>query len=305
MAKVKFAFEQAVKSLALGSILPVRSISDGIRVSRKYRSVEASIRELGVVEPLVVYPQRQRGHGEPGQYLLLDGHLRHDILRAMGEKHVTCLLATDDEAFTYNHKVNQISAIQEHFMILKALDSGVSEDRMAKTLGVDVAAIRKKRDLLEGICSEATELLKKRPVRPGAIRELRHVKPMRQIEMAELMNSTNNFTVAYAKCLVAATPQEQMAHPESPKNVTGLRPGDIARMEREMQVLETDFRKIEASHGRNMLNLVVAVGYLRRLLKSGAVIRYLSRKYADLYAELDRIVESTDIGEVSEGAPSP
>ncbi len=71
----------------------------------------------------------------------------------MGETDVLCLVATDDEAFTYNHKVNQISAIQEHFMILKALESGVSEERMASALSLDIAAVRKKRDLLEGICA--------------------------------------------------------------------------------------------------------------------------------------------------------
>lgn len=35
-----------------------------------------------------------------------------------------CLISDDDEAFTYNHKVNQLSAIQEHFMILRAINAG-------------------------------------------------------------------------------------------------------------------------------------------------------------------------------------
>jgi hypothetical protein len=34
------------------------------------------------------------------------------------------LIATDDEGFTYNHKVNRLTAIQEHFMILRALKNG-------------------------------------------------------------------------------------------------------------------------------------------------------------------------------------
>ena len=47
-------------------------------------------------------------------------------------------------------------------MILKAIKSGVSEERIAKVLNVDVASIRQKRDLLEGICKEAAEILKTR-----------------------------------------------------------------------------------------------------------------------------------------------
>lgn len=58
-------------------------------------------------------------------------------------------------------------------MILKAIKSGVSEERIAKVLNVDVASIRQKRDLLEGICKEAAEILKTRQMSP-----LAHVCPL-------------------------------------------------------------------------------------------------------------------------------
>lgn len=296
MDKVKLAFETKTRTLPIDSILPVRSVPESVRKSKKYERIVSSIRELGVIEPLVVHPQKG-ARGEPARYVLLDGHLRHDALRSMGEKEVLCLVSTDDEGFTYNHKVNQITPIQEHFMLLKALESGVSEARMAKALSLDVAAIRKKRDLLEGICREAVELLRSRPVRPGAIREIRRATPMRQIEMAELMISSRNFSVAYAKCLIAATAQDQLVDQSSPKEVKGLSPEDIARIERETHTLESDFRAIEKSHGQNVLNLVLAIGYVRRLLDRAAVVKYLSRKYPDLLAELERIIESVDLAD--------
>ena len=108
----------------------------------------ASIREIGVIEPLVVHRQSDTNGSAP-RYSLLDGHLRLDIMKSLGQTQAFCLLAKDDEAFTYNHKVNQVSPIQEHFMILKALDNGVPEERIAVTLNVDVGAIRQKRDLLQ------------------------------------------------------------------------------------------------------------------------------------------------------------
>jgi len=184
-------------------------------------------------------------------------------------------------------------------MLLKALESGVSEDRMAKALNHDVAAIRKKRDLLDGICGEAVASLRDRTIRPGAIRELRRAMPMRQIEMAELMISMGNFTVAYAESLIAATPREKLVDQASPKQVKGLTPEDIARIEREMQTLESDFRGIADSHGKNLLNLVVAVGYVKRLLNNAAVVKYLSRKYPDLLAELGRLVENVDLADAT------
>ena len=131
------------------------------------------------------------------------------------------------------------------------------------------------------------------------------VVPMRQIEMAELMIASRNFSVPYAKCLVAASAQELMAQPDAPKDVGGLRPEDIARMEREMQAIEGDFRKIEESHGQNVLNLVVAAAYVRRLFDHASVVKYLSRKHGDLLAELERIVENTDLSSAgTEPAPA-
>jgi ParB-like chromosome segregation protein Spo0J len=298
MDKVKIAFETEARALPITSILPVRAVPESVRTSKKYERIVSSIRELGVIEPLVVYPQKGK-RGEPTRYVLLDGHLRHDALKDMGVTEVLCLVSTDDEGFTYNHKVNQISAIEEHFMLLKALESGVSEERMAKALSLDVAAIRKKRDLLEGICPEAVELLRNRPVTPDAIREIRRATPMRQIEMAELMIAQHNFSVSYAKCLIAATARKDLLDQSSPKQVKGLTPEDVARIEREMQPLESDFRRIEKAHGQNLLNLVVAVGYVKRLLNNAAVVKYLSRKYPDLLPELERIVETTDLTDAS------
>ena len=37
-----------------------------------------------MIEPLVVYPQKGP-RGEPPRFVLLDGHLRHDALQAMGD----------------------------------------------------------------------------------------------------------------------------------------------------------------------------------------------------------------------------
>ncbi len=189
-------------------------------------------------------------------------------------------------------------------MILKALEGGVSEDRIAATLNVDVPAIRRMRDLLCGICPEAVDLLRDQRSPPGSLRSLKKVMPMRQIEMAELMVASNNFSASYAKCLLAATPQEQLVEKDTPKDLPGLRPKDLIRIEREMHVLEKDFRRIQDSYGRNTLNLVLAVGYLRRLLENAVLVKFLSRRYGDLLSEFEKLAEVTDLRE-TEGAPEP
>jgi ParB-like chromosome segregation protein Spo0J len=50
---------------------------------RKYATIVASIKEIGLVEPPVVYPAK--GNGSAKKYILLDGHLRLEALKDLGE----------------------------------------------------------------------------------------------------------------------------------------------------------------------------------------------------------------------------
>jgi hypothetical protein len=286
--RIRLACDPRIRMLPIGSILPTKKLSPTMTKSQKYRCIAASIPEVGIIEPLVVYPEANGGT----HYMLLDGHIRLAILKEMGQEEVACLVATDNEAYTYNHNVSPLLAIQEHFMIMEAIRQGLSEERIAKTLAVDVAAIRRKMNLLDGICPEAVQLLKEKRACSGAFREIRKVKPMRQIEIAELMLAANNFSASYARCLLAATPQDQLLEPDKPKEVRGLSPEEMSRMEREMENLAQDLRSVEESHGRNVLNLVLVVGYLKKLLENARVVRYLSQHHAEILSEFQKIVES-------------
>lgn len=290
---VRLACEKDVVTLRLAELLPMRRIDDSIKRTSKYRCIAASIRELGLIEPLVVYRQAKKD----SPYMLLDGHIRHSILIAMEEKTAKCLVAKDDEAFTYNHKVNRLPPVQEHFMILRALKLGVTEVRLARALDVDIASIRQKRDMLDGICPEAVELVKDRHVTAPAFRELRKVKPMRQIEIAEIMCTTAHYSVGYVKCLVATTPPEQMLDGEQAKDIRGLSVDEISRMEHETESLGREFRMIEESHGKNTMHLVLVVSYLRKLLENPRVIRYFSLHHAETLAEFQKLVESRSLAD--------
>jgi len=290
---VRLACGREVIMVPLDKILPMRRLHDAVRKTVKYRCIEASVKELGLIEPLVVFPQAK---GD-GAYILLDGHVRLMILKNLPDPTAKCLIATDDEGFTYNHKVSRLTAIQEHFMVLRAIKNGVSESRIATALDLDVYAIRQKRDLLDGICPEAVQLLKERAAPAKAIRELRKVKPMRQIEIAELMCAAANFSHGYTKCLVTATPEDQLIDPCLGKDTNGLTPEDISRMEHEMESLGREFKLIEESHGKNTLNLVLVIGYLRKLLDNARIVRFLSQHYAEILAEFQKLIESRSLSD--------
>ena len=288
---VKLACETSVRRLEIEKLLPMKRISKGTKSSKKYRQIAASIREVGIIEPLVVHQQSKSIQ----EFMVLDGHIRLEILKELKHESVDCLLALDDEAFTYNHKVNRLSPIQEHFMIKKAIKNGVSEEDIAVALDVDIARIKKKRHMLDGICPETIELLKGKRANAGTFAQIRKAKPMRQIEIAELMCASNNFSVNYAKCLLAATPPGQMLDPDTPKSVDGLSMIDMARMEREMSSMTGDFKKIEETYGKNVLNLVIVVGYLKGLMDNAKVVRYLAQGYPEILNEFQKIAESRSL----------
>ena len=116
-------------------------------------------------------------------------------------------------------------------MILKAIEAGVPEDRIAKALDVDVGSIRRKRILLDGICPEAVELLKDKHVPLQSFGELKKMLPVRQVEAAHLMVAMNKYSHNYARSLVGATPASELVDANKPKRVAGLSDDQIALME--------------------------------------------------------------------------
>jgi hypothetical protein len=287
-AAVKIGFEREGRRIPLTEIKPLHMVSPTVRQSQKFAQIAASIREVGIIEPPVVAEDR----AQPGTYLLLDGHLRIEILRDMNVSDVVCLISTDDEAFTYNKRLSRLAIVQEHKMIVKAAERGVSPARLAAALNVDVKTLSQKIKLLKGICEETAELLRDKHVPISTFSVLRKMGTMRQIEAAELMVAMNTYTSTYAKSLLAATPQAQLADTSKPKTVKGLSDEQMALMEQETANLDRAFKMAEQSYGTDHLDLVLAKGYLTKLLGNARIVRYLAQHHREILAEFQKLAES-------------
>ena len=86
-----------------------------------------------------------------------------------------------------------------------------------------------------------------------------------------------------------------LVDPDKRKVIEGLTPEQIAKMEKEMDSLQRDMKLIEASHGNEVLNLVLARGYLAKLFGNARVVRYLAQNFGDIFRELQAIVEATSL----------
>jgi len=289
---IKMGFETGTIILKVEDITPLKVMTDNIRVSEKFRQIVASIREIGIIEPPVVAPRKN----DQAKHFLLDGHLRIEALKEIGEREVTCLVSTDDEAFTYNKHISRLSTIQEHRMINRAVKRGVSEAKIARALNLNTANIERKRNLLNGICPEAADLIKDKMVASNVFKVMRRMKAVRQIECATLMNDANIYSYSYMQALLAATPRAQLIDPAKPKKVRGLDEQQMARMEAEMGSLQGEYRLIEEGYGTNVLNLTVARTYISTLLGNPRIVKYMMQQHPEFLTQFKKIAEMTSLG---------
>jgi hypothetical protein len=214
-----------------------------------------------------------------------------EALKDLGSKTVCCLISTDDEAFTYNKRVNRLATVQEHKMIVRAIERGVPEERIARALNIDASTLRQKKYALSGICPEAIELLKDKFIATYTFSILKKMKPLRQVEAAELMVAMNKFTISYAMSLLAATPQDKLKETPKRKKFKGLSDDQMAMMERETTNLERDFRIAEQSYATDHLDLVLAKGFVGKLLRNARAVRFLAQHHPGILAEFQKLVE--------------
>jgi hypothetical protein len=291
MSKISLGFVPEPRLVPIDKVLPSRKAPVGLASSRKYKQIHSSITEVGLIEPLTISPIA----GSEGVYTLLDGHMRLLAMRDLGVENVPCLEALDDESYTYNNRLNRLSSIQEHYMIRRALERGVSADRLAKALNIDVTHIRKKMNLLDGICPEATGLLEDRQFSAELSRVIRKMKTTRQVECVELMISANNMTVAYAEALLAATPADLLVDGKKPLKLSGVSKEQMAKMEREMSNLQGQYKLVEQSYGQDVLTLVLVRGYLVKLLGNAEVAKFLRGKVPEILEQFETIAETTSL----------
>jgi hypothetical protein len=295
--RVSLGFERATVTVTIDAIVALKSLREGVRESRKFAQIVSSIKAIGLVEAPAVVPDTQH----PGKYFLLDGHLRIEALKQLEVQSVDCLIATDDETYTYNKRVNRLPPVQEHRMIVRAIERGVASAMIADALGLEVQSIRRRFRLLDGITPEAADMLKDTNCSMKVFDILRRMSAVRQIEAADLMIGQNNFTLMFARALLAATPDEQLvAQRKSTRpDASGPTSQQIARMERELAALQTQVKSVEDSYGIDNLHLTVARGYIAKLLGNARVSRWLSNHRQEYLGEFQRIAEIEAIGTMS------
>ncbi|TWU39374.1 ParB/RepB/Spo0J family partition protein [Novipirellula artificiosorum] len=257
------------------------------KVAKKYRQrIEASLRAVGLIDPLIVYPL------EDG-YEILDGALRYRILLDLGIETVPCLVHNTRDGFTGNRMVNQLSASQEMRMLRKSLEE-LDEKTIANALGMQSIGHRLNKGLLAKLHPEVVKAFNGNKINLQTARELVNVKQDRQHEILKLMQSCNDYSTTFARGLVLKTPAGKRANTNAtrtPWTQADEKKSQLLKKLREAEQQQNFYSGLYRQYTTNLLKLII---YVRTLLNNVEVKTYLLAHHAELAQVFEEILESTE-----------
>ncbi|MGD0091466.1 MAG: ParB N-terminal domain-containing protein [Planctomycetota bacterium] len=260
----------------------LRPLRDRKVSKREYDRILASIRAVGLIEPLVVYP-------EGSDYVILDGVQCYRALLELGVEVAPCILGKQREAFTGNRMVNRVSPVQEHRMIEKSLGE-VDEASIAAALGIASLAHRRKKTLLKQLHSDVAAALDHGKISRACAREFTHVKPLRQKEILDAMEGYKDYSIAFAQTLVVKTPpQQREAHrrKNNPWDKTTQRKNDLLKKLADAKQKHGFYSRLYNQYTIDLLRLAI---YARSLLTNTRVREYLDLHHPDVVTRFEAVI---------------
>jgi len=289
---IKQCFNNHFHLHPIAILLPSRSIPVNVRASNKYKQILTSIAEIGLIEPVMIFIT------ESGEHKILDGHLRIEALKDLEITHAHCLISPVEDTYSYNKRVNHLTILQEQRMLQKAVESGVSVEKLCAVLGLSQGIINTRLRISEGISKEALALLADKNVSQNVFDVLKKIKLHKQMDFVSTMVTLNNFTKKFALSMLHALPAEYLVR--KPDNA----PDDkdmiktLARLEKEMAALQVETQDIENEFAENNLNLMVARSYIAKLLSKNEIIHWLYDNKSEYLDVLKKVLGVKHLNEI-------
>lgn len=263
-------------------IIRLRPLRERNVSRRELDRIRASIKAIGLIEPLVVFP-------EGDNFEITDGVQRYKILLSLGIEIAPCIVGQHREAFTGNRMVNRLSPVQENRMIEKSLEE-LDEKTIAATLNLSGIAHRMKRTLLKRLHSDASAALDRGAITRTCALELTYVKPERQSEILTVMKSYEDFSVAFARSLILKTPpaqREVRRRKLNPWNKSAQRKNELLKKLADAEQKHDFYSRLYKQYTIDLLRLAI---YARTLLTNEHVREYLDQHHREVVTRLEMII---------------
>jgi ParB family transcriptional regulator, chromosome partitioning protein len=263
-------------------IIRLRPLRERPISKREYDRILASIKAVGLIQPLVVFP-------EGDDYVILDGVQRYRALLELGVEVVPCILGKQREAFTGDWMVNPVSPLQEHRMIEKSLEE-LDEASIAAALGISGISHRLKKTLLSQLHPEVAAAFDAGHLTRTCARELTHVKPLRQKEILVAMEGYKDYSRTFARTLILKTPaplRETRTRRKNPWDKVAHRKNDLLAKLTEAEQKHDFYSRLYKQYTIDLLRLAI---YARALLTNVRVREYLGQHHPDIVTRFEAVI---------------
>ena len=249
---------------------------------REFNRILCSIKAVGLIEPLVVYP-------EGDDYVILDGVQRYRALLELGVEVAPCILGRQREAFTGNRMVNRVSPVQEHRMIEKSLEE-VDEATIAAALGITTIGHRLKKALLKRLHPDVAAAFDQGKINRVCAREFTHVRPARQKEILDAMAGYKDYSTAFVRTLVVKTPPHQRdtgRRKHNPWDRSAQRRNDLLKQLADAEQKHDFYSRLYKQYTIDLLRMAI---YVRMLINNTRVREYLQERHPAVVAQFEAII---------------
>lgn len=263
-------------------VIQLRPLRDRKVTKREYERILASIKSVGLIEPLVVFPENE-------DYLILDGVQRYRALVELGVDMAPCIMGKQREAFSTNRMVNRVSPVQERRMIEKALVE-VNRDTIAAALGISGLEHRLKKSLLKHLHSDVAAAYDAGKITKSCAREFTHVKLPRQKEILRAMEGYKDFSTTFARTLVVKTPapeRENRGGKYNPWDRRVQRKNSLLKKLAEAEQKHDFYSQIYKQYTIDLLRLAI---YARSLLTNTRLREYLDKNHSAVVSRFETII---------------
>lgn len=263
-------------------LIRLRPLRDRKVTKREYDRIVASIKAVGLIEPLVVYP-------EGDDYVILDGVQCYRALVDLGVEVAPCILGKQREAFTGNRMVNRVSPVQEHRMIEKSLGE-VDEAAIAAALGISGLGHRLKKTLLKQLHPDIAAAFDQGKFNRACAREFTHVKPHRQKEILQAMESYKDYSTTFVRALVVKTPQHQREsrrRKNNPWDRTTQRKNDLLKKLADAEQKHDFYSQLYKQYTVDLLRLAI---YARSLLTHARLREHLDKNHPEIVVRFETVI---------------
>ncbi len=178
--------EIKVRDIPLDQLVPLQTRDIDFNKNTGFLKIIASIKSVGLIEPLAVYQKDQNS------YAILDGYLRYVALEQLDEPTSPCIIYSEHQAYSFNKNVNRLSNSQEIRMLRRSLET-LDESTIAETFGLKSLSYRLSSGLMRNLHPEVVAAFEKDLIGKVCARELSRSYPARQLEILSEMRAVNNY----------------------------------------------------------------------------------------------------------------